>query len=35
MVTMSKYRNYRGIVLGCSVAEVFMREMARMLGRFT
>ena len=26
--------NYRGIALGCSVAKVFMRVMARRLGRF-
>ena len=26
--------NYRGVTLGCSVAKVFMREMARRLGRF-
>ena len=26
--------NYRGIILGCSVAKVFMRVMARRLGRF-
>ena len=27
-------RNYRRIALGCSVAKVFMRVMARRLGRF-
>ena len=26
--------NYRGVALGCSVAKVFMRVMARRLGRF-
>ena len=26
--------NYRGVVLGCSVATVFMRVIARRLGRF-